>query len=109
MNRTEGKNDYVILVSGHRNPDIDSLASAVALAELRRRQTKRALPGGALRSGEAPVLAFRPDAAGELQRRVSAGAGPDVRGPGYSGRQHAVRRGRQAARIRLAAAAGDRR
>ena len=41
MNRTEGKNDYVILVSGHRNPDIDSLASAVALAELRRRQTKR--------------------------------------------------------------------
>ena len=39
MNRTEGKNDYVILVSGHRNPDIDSLASAVALAELRRRQS----------------------------------------------------------------------
>ena len=27
-----------VLVSGHRNPDIDSLASAWALAELRRRQ-----------------------------------------------------------------------
>ena len=27
-----------ILVSGHRNPDVDSIASAVALAELRRRQ-----------------------------------------------------------------------
>ena len=28
-----------IFVSGHRNPDIDSIAGAVALAELRRRQT----------------------------------------------------------------------
>lgn len=27
-----------IFVSGHRNPDIDSIASAYALAELRRRQ-----------------------------------------------------------------------
>ncbi len=27
-----------IFVTGHRNPDIDSLASAAALAELRRRQ-----------------------------------------------------------------------
>ena len=27
-----------IYVTGHRNPDIDSLASAVGLAELRRRQ-----------------------------------------------------------------------
>ncbi len=30
--------DALIFVSGHRNPDIDSLAAAAALAELRRRQ-----------------------------------------------------------------------
>jgi manganese-dependent inorganic pyrophosphatase len=34
----EKKTPYRVLVSGHRNPDIDSLASAVAVAELRRRQ-----------------------------------------------------------------------
>ncbi|MGI5923029.1 MAG: putative manganese-dependent inorganic diphosphatase [Lentisphaeria bacterium] len=34
----EKKASYRVLVSGHRNPDIDSLASAVAVAELRRRQ-----------------------------------------------------------------------
>ena len=28
-----------IFVSGHRNPDIDSIAGAYALAELRRRQS----------------------------------------------------------------------
>ena len=32
------KNGPVIFVSGHRNPDIDSIAAAAALAELRRRQ-----------------------------------------------------------------------
>lgn len=30
--------DFQVIVSGHRNPDIDSIASAAALAELRRRQ-----------------------------------------------------------------------
>ncbi|MDD3153680.1 MAG: putative manganese-dependent inorganic diphosphatase [Victivallaceae bacterium] len=34
-----------VLVTGHRNPDIDSIASAVALAELRRRQN-----GGEIRA-----------------------------------------------------------
>jgi manganese-dependent inorganic pyrophosphatase len=34
----EKKAPYRVLVSGHRNPDIDSLAAAVAIAELRRRQ-----------------------------------------------------------------------
>ena len=29
-----------IFVSGHRNPDIDSIAGAFALAELRRRQNR---------------------------------------------------------------------
>lgn len=32
---------YQILVTGHRNPDIDSLAAAAALAELRRRQGEK--------------------------------------------------------------------
>lgn len=35
---SRGNSPYRVLVSGHRNPDIDSLAAAAALAELRRRQ-----------------------------------------------------------------------
>ncbi len=35
---SRGNFEYRVLVSGHRNPDIDSLAAATALAELRRRQ-----------------------------------------------------------------------
>ena len=34
-----------IFVSGHRNPDIDSIASAYALAELRRRQGVKQITG----------------------------------------------------------------
>ena len=35
---SRGNSGFRVLVSGHRNPDIDSLAAAAALAELRRRQ-----------------------------------------------------------------------
>ena len=38
VSQTKTGENCRILVSGHRNPDIDSLASATALAELRRRQ-----------------------------------------------------------------------
>ncbi len=57
MSSNSSSNNCRIFVSGHRNPDIDSIAAAIVLAELRRRQESGGAAVEALCPGELPERA----------------------------------------------------